>query len=96
MDQEERRRRIAALAYAKAQARGGAPGSDLDDWLDAEREIDAMLAREAQDKDEHAAAPASVAPEPVDKPPARRREASSPRAKTTRAKSKLKGKSRAR
>jgi hypothetical protein len=31
--------RIAALAYLKAEARGFFPGQELDDWLEAEQEI---------------------------------------------------------
>jgi hypothetical protein len=31
--------RIAALAYRKAEARGFSSGRELDDWLEAEREI---------------------------------------------------------
>ncbi|HEY8537269.1 MAG TPA: DUF2934 domain-containing protein [Steroidobacteraceae bacterium] len=42
---EERELRIAELAYSKAQQRGFAPGRELDDWLEAEREIDASFAR---------------------------------------------------
>jgi hypothetical protein len=42
----ERGRMIAEAAYYRAQKRGFAPGADLEDWLAAEREIDA-LAREA-------------------------------------------------
>ena len=33
--------RIRQRAYKLHQARGGAPGKDLDDWLQAEREIKA-------------------------------------------------------
>jgi hypothetical protein len=35
-----RRARIAAAAYLLAEARAFAPGRELDDWLQAEREID--------------------------------------------------------
>lgn len=38
---EERHRRIAEAAYLRAAARGFAPGHELDDWLAAERELDA-------------------------------------------------------
>ncbi len=38
---EDRDARIAALAYARAEQRGFEPGHALDDWLWAEREIDA-------------------------------------------------------
>jgi hypothetical protein len=40
-DAAERHDRIARAAYRRAQARGFEPGHDLDDWLEAEREIDA-------------------------------------------------------
>jgi Protein of unknown function (DUF2934) len=36
---EERHRRIAELAYFRAQQRGFAPGFEEQDWLAAEREI---------------------------------------------------------
>ena len=36
---EERHRRIAELAYFRAQQRGFAPGFEEEDWLAAEREI---------------------------------------------------------
>ena len=35
---EERLARIAVSAYYKAQARGFAPGQEMDDWLAAEHE----------------------------------------------------------
>jgi DUF2934 family protein len=31
--------RIALVAYLKAEARGFSPGRELDDWLEAEKEI---------------------------------------------------------
>lgn len=34
---------IAEAAYFLAQARGFLPGNDLEDWLTAEREVDALL-----------------------------------------------------
>ena len=37
---ESREARIAEAAYWRAERRGFAPGHELDDWLDAEREID--------------------------------------------------------
>ena len=37
---EERRRRIAEAAYYRAERRGFASGSEDDDWLEAERDID--------------------------------------------------------
>jgi hypothetical protein len=36
-----RKHRIAVLAYFKAQERGFVAGNELDDWLAAERELDA-------------------------------------------------------
>lgn len=39
-----RETRIAAAAYARAERRGFAPGFELDDWLAAEREVDAAIA----------------------------------------------------
>jgi hypothetical protein len=38
--EDSRASRIAARAYELYEARGGVDGSDLRDWLDAEREID--------------------------------------------------------
>jgi len=41
--------RISEAAYRLAQERGFAPGAELQDWLAAEREIDATeLAREPE------------------------------------------------
>jgi hypothetical protein len=37
----ERHRRICELAYRRAEQRGFAPGAEVDDWLEAEREVDA-------------------------------------------------------
>ena len=37
----ERYQRICDLAYRRAQLRGFAPGAEIDDWLEAEREVDA-------------------------------------------------------
>jgi Protein of unknown function (DUF2934) len=37
----ERHRRISDLAYKRAEQRGFAPGDETEDWLDAEREVDA-------------------------------------------------------
>ena len=39
-DREARRRRVAEAAYYRAQRRGFAPGGEVDDWLEAEREIE--------------------------------------------------------
>lgn len=40
---EERWRMIANCAYLKAEARGFAPGHETEDWLKAEKEVDALL-----------------------------------------------------
>lgn len=37
----ERHRRICDLAYRRAELRRFAPGGEIDDWLEAEREVDA-------------------------------------------------------
>lgn len=39
--EEDRLSRIALAAYYRAEARGYAPGHEMQDWLDAETEIDA-------------------------------------------------------
>jgi len=39
-DREAHRRRIAEAAYYRAERRGFAPGGEVDDWLEAEREIE--------------------------------------------------------
>jgi hypothetical protein len=41
----EREQMIAEAAYYRAEARGFQPGNELDDWVVAEREIDALLER---------------------------------------------------
>jgi len=41
-DIDARHRRISEAAYRIAEARGFAGGSELDDWLAAEREVDAI------------------------------------------------------
>ena len=38
--QGDRERRIAVAAYLRAERRGFAPGAELEDWLDAENEVD--------------------------------------------------------
>lgn len=40
-DDADRRRRIAERAHALFVARGMADGNDLEDWLEAERQVDA-------------------------------------------------------
>jgi len=42
----ERLKRIAEAAYRRAQQRNFAPGHDLEDWLEAEKEVDAALKRQ--------------------------------------------------
>lgn len=39
VDEEMRRAMIAQAAYLRAEGRGFAPGGELDDWLEAEREV---------------------------------------------------------
>ena len=41
---EERQRLIAEAAYRRAEQRGFVPGAELDDWLEAEAEVDRMIA----------------------------------------------------
>ncbi len=40
---EERRRLIAEAAYFKAERRGFVCGGELEDWVEAEAEVDALL-----------------------------------------------------
>jgi hypothetical protein len=40
---EVRRQMIAEAAYLRAEQRGFAPGHEAEDWLLAEREVDALL-----------------------------------------------------
>ena len=40
---EERYDRVAEAAYLRAEHRGFLPGRELQDWLDAEAEIDKLL-----------------------------------------------------
>jgi len=42
---EERWRLIAVAAYYKAEKRDFAPGREVDDWLESEREVDELLGR---------------------------------------------------
>lgn len=42
---EERQRWIATAAYHRAEKRGFAPGYAMQDWLDAEAEIDALIGK---------------------------------------------------
>jgi Protein of unknown function (DUF2934) len=41
----ERGRMVAEAAYYRAQRRGFSPGAELEDWLEAEAEIDRLLGR---------------------------------------------------
>lgn len=43
VDPAERQRLIAEAAYFKAERRGFAGGGELEDWIEAEAEIDALL-----------------------------------------------------
>lgn len=43
IDAEARRMMVAQAAYFRAEKRGFAAGSELDDWLEAEREIARLL-----------------------------------------------------
>lgn len=47
---EPRLDRIARRAHEIYEARGGEHGKDLQDWLQAEREIDAEIERQADDR----------------------------------------------
>lgn len=42
---QEREQMIARAAYYRAERRGFAPGYELEDWLEAEAEVDASLRR---------------------------------------------------
>lgn len=41
VDLDDRQQRIATAAYYKAEARGFVPGLEMEDWLEAEDEVDA-------------------------------------------------------
>jgi hypothetical protein len=43
---EDRQRMIAEAAYYRAHARGFAPGYELEDWLQAEAEVNRILKRD--------------------------------------------------
>lgn len=45
IDPDQRMQMVARAAYFRAQQRGFAPGHELEDWLDAEAEIDDAMAR---------------------------------------------------
>lgn len=59
--EEQRQRMIAEAAYLRAAARGFAGGGDLGDWYEAEREIDALLGKQAGLLDKGRKTAASVA-----------------------------------
>jgi hypothetical protein len=42
-DDEAKRRQIAEIAYFAAERRGFSPGYELDDWLQAEQEVETSL-----------------------------------------------------
>jgi DUF2934 family protein len=42
-DEEAKRRLIADIAYFAAERRGFSPGFELDDWLQAEQEVEASM-----------------------------------------------------
>lgn len=42
-EDEAKRRQIAEIAYFSAERRGLSPGYELDDWLQAEQEVDTSL-----------------------------------------------------
>ena len=42
-DEEAKRRLIADIAYFAAERRGFSPGYELDDWLQAEQEVEASM-----------------------------------------------------
>ncbi len=46
---EERHQLIAEAAYFRAERRNFAPGYELEDWLDAETEVEMMLSKTALD-----------------------------------------------
>ncbi len=43
VSEDARRAMIAQAAYLRAERRGFAPGGELEDWLAAEAEVDALL-----------------------------------------------------
>jgi hypothetical protein len=49
MTEEELRGRIAEQAYYRAEQRGFAPGYEMEDWIEAEKEVrEAVLAEERE------------------------------------------------
>jgi hypothetical protein len=49
MDGELRKRMVAVAAYFRAERRGFAPSAELGDWLQAEAEVNAMLAKSTEE-----------------------------------------------
>ena len=49
---DTREARIAEAAYWRAERRGFAPGGEIQDWLEAEKEIDAERQRSQQGSDD--------------------------------------------
>ena len=47
VSEDERRGMIALAAYLRAESRGFAPGGEAEDWIAAEKEIDALLSNTA-------------------------------------------------
>ena len=45
---EQRRSMIAQFAYLRAERRGFEAGDPLTDWLESEKEVDALLSRSAE------------------------------------------------
>ncbi len=50
ISREERWRMIATTAYLKAEARNFSPGHEMEDWLAAEREVDALIGGKNRNK----------------------------------------------
>jgi hypothetical protein len=50
LSEEEIRGMVAKAAYLRAERRGFAPGSEMDDWLAAEREIVTLLGESRSQK----------------------------------------------
>ena len=66
----------AERAYFRAERRGFVPGHELEDWLAAEREVEALLAEP----------PPEVAAAPLNEQPARRTKSGASTAKKTKVK----------
>jgi hypothetical protein len=56
-DPAERHRRISDAAYYRAERRGFAPGYEQEDWLEAEKEINAGAAGDLKPEDNRFPAP---------------------------------------